>query len=203
MSHKSYTTTPDKEEKKQRELERRVLVLLKKHRPLVSSLVTSSKKEAIILIGGGGHCRSCIDVIEMEGRFAIRGILAANESLRHPILTHDLLGKEEDIQKLSKTYRHFFITVGQIKEWAPRVRLYNYLKSLHDAVIEDHCHISTAAVVNGGTTVKRCSFVGSKAVIREGIEVGEACIIGAGVAVMHSLQSGSLQKYSPLLTAEF
>jgi len=57
----------------------------------------SGKKEDIILIGGGGHCRSCIDVIKMEGRFAIRGILDANECLSHPILTHDLFGKEEDI----------------------------------------------------------------------------------------------------------
>ena len=26
-------------------------------------------KETIILIGGGGHCKSCIDVVEQEGRF--------------------------------------------------------------------------------------------------------------------------------------
>ena len=32
-----------------------------------------SPKEDLIPIGGGGHCRSCIDVIEMDGRFVIRG----------------------------------------------------------------------------------------------------------------------------------
>ena len=40
------------------------------------------------------QCRSCFDVIEVEGRFAVRGILDANESLSYLILTHDLLGKE-------------------------------------------------------------------------------------------------------------
>ena len=31
-------------------------------------------KEEIILIGGGGHCKSCIDVIEAEGKYTIAGI---------------------------------------------------------------------------------------------------------------------------------
>ena len=29
----------------------------------------------IILIGGGGHCKSCIDVIESEKKYTIKGIL--------------------------------------------------------------------------------------------------------------------------------
>ena len=32
-------------------------------------------KEEIILIGGGGHCKSCIDVIEQEGKYQIAGIV--------------------------------------------------------------------------------------------------------------------------------
>jgi hypothetical protein len=31
----------------------------------MTTVMIRSKKEDIILIGGGGHCRSCIDVIEM------------------------------------------------------------------------------------------------------------------------------------------
>jgi len=37
-------------------------------------------KQKIILIGGGGHCKSCIDVIEEEGKYEIAEILfVANE----------------------------------------------------------------------------------------------------------------------------
>lgn len=203
------------------------------------------KKDDLILIGGGGHCRSCIDVIETEGRFAIRGIVDANTNLHAPILDYELLGGEDSIERLTKSCGHFFVTVGQIKEWKPRVRLYEYLKSLHvtiptiisplahvskyamldegsivmhhaivnsgasvgkncilnsksliehDVVIEDHCHISTAAVINGATRVRRCSFVGSSASIREGVEIGENCIVGAGRVVMGSVPSGTLLK---------
>ena len=28
-----------------------------------------------IILVGGGHCKSCIDVIEAEGRFIIKGII--------------------------------------------------------------------------------------------------------------------------------
>ena len=110
MSNKHYTTAPDKEEKQQRARERRALARPQKHGPLVSRTVTASERETIILIGGGGHCRSCIDVIEEEGRFAIREILDANESLTHPILTHDLLGTggghSKTKQDLSPLFHH-------------------------------------------------------------------------------------------------
>ncbi len=31
-------------------------------------------------MGGGGHCKSCIDVIEQEGKYKIAGIVDAKES---------------------------------------------------------------------------------------------------------------------------
>ena len=50
----------------------------------------------------------------------------------------------------------------------------------HDVIIEDNCHISTGAIINGGTVVRRNSFVGSNAMAKEYIEVGEDCIIRWG-----------------------
>ena len=47
---------------------------------------------SIILIGGGGHCKSCIDVIESEGKYAIAGIL---DSIKRPgelVLGYHVLG---------------------------------------------------------------------------------------------------------------
>lgn len=202
-------------------------------------------KEDLILIGGGGHCRSCIDVIEMEGRFSIRGIVDEKEAL-DPILTdYPLLGREEDLFDLAKSCRNFLITIGQIKSPEPRIRLFEHLKQLgmtlpivvsplahvsrqaslgegtivmhhalvnagafighnciintkalieHDVVIENHCHISTAAVVNGGAKVQCCSFIGSNAVLREHIVVGEKSIVGAGVTVLHRVDPRSVMR---------
>ena len=201
--------------------------------------------EDLILIGGGGHCRSCIDVIEADGRFAIRGIVDEKETLDSTLTDYPLVGREEDLLKLSRSCHNFLITIGQIKSAEPRIRLFEYLKQLgitlpivvsplahisrqavlgegtiimhhalvnagasvgrnciintkalieHDAVIEDHCHISTAAVVNGMAKVQRCSFIGSNAVLREHIVVGEGSIVGAGVRVVQSVASRSTMR---------
>ncbi len=50
----------------------------------------------------------------------------------------------------------------------------------HDAIIEGHTHISTACVVNGSVKVGRLSFIGSNAVIREGISIQERSVVQAG-----------------------
>lgn len=48
----------------------------------------------------------------------------------------------------------------------------------HDAVIEDHCHIATAAVINGGVRVGAGTFFGSNSTARQCIAVAERCVIG-------------------------
>ena len=139
-------------------------------------------KDDLILIGGGGHCRSCIDVIEAEGRFAIRGIVDANTDLDRSILNYDLLGGEESIERLSKSCRHFLIAVGQIKEWKPRVRLYHYLKSLHvtmPTIISPFAHVSQYAAVDEGTIVMH------QALVNSGADVGKNCIVNSKSLVEH------------------
>ena len=200
-------------------------------------------KEDLILIGGGGHCRSCIDVIEMEGKFTIRGIVDQKESLDETLTNYPLLGREEDLAELVKSCNNFLVTIGQIRSPEPRIRLFERLKQFgmtlpiivsplahisrqavlgegtiimhhalvnagahvgrnciintkalieHDAVIEDHCHISTTAVVNGAAKVQRSSFIGSNAVLREHVVVGEESIVGAGVSVLHDIDPRSV-----------
>ncbi len=143
-----------------------------------------SQKEDLILIGGGGHCRSCIDVIEAEGRFAIRGVVDANANLHAPVLHYELLGGEENIERLSKICRHFFIAIGQIKEWKPRLRLYEYLKSLHvtmPTIISPLAHVSRYAVVDEG------SIVMHQAIVNSGAYVGTNCIINSNALIEHDV----------------
>ncbi len=53
----------------------------------------------------------------------------------------------------------------------------------HDSTVEDHCHISTGAILNGGVTIGEGSFVGSGTVIKEGVKIGQDCVIGMGLSV--------------------
>jgi len=84
-------------------------------------------KEKIILIGGGGHCKSCIDVIEQEGRFPIAGIVDLPQKQGQSVLGYAVLGTDEDLPELVRTYPNVLITLGQIKTPERRISLFKKL----------------------------------------------------------------------------
>jgi sugar O-acyltransferase (sialic acid O-acetyltransferase NeuD family) len=61
----------------------------------------------------------------------------------------------------------------------------------HDVVIEDHCHISTAAAVNSGVRVGKGTFVGSGSCVRQCVQIGEHCLIGMGQSVLKDCPGGT------------
>jgi sugar O-acyltransferase (sialic acid O-acetyltransferase NeuD family) len=54
----------------------------------------------------------------------------------------------------------------------------------HDSKIDDHCFISSHAVVSGRVHIGRNSFVGVNATLRNAITVGAFTLVGAGALVM-------------------
>ena len=141
-----------------------------------------SLKEDIILIGGGGHCRSCIDVIEMDGRFAIRGIVDEKEVLDQRLADYPLLGRAEDLLKLSRSFRNFLITIGQIKSPEPRIRLFQHLKQLGvtlPVIVSPLAHVSRQASLGEGTIIMH------HALVNAGASVGRNCIINTKALIEH------------------
>jgi len=54
----------------------------------------------------------------------------------------------------------------------------------HDAVIEDHCFITSHVVVSGYVRVGARSFLGVNSTLRNSITLGEQTLVGAGAIVM-------------------
>jgi len=54
----------------------------------------------------------------------------------------------------------------------------------HDAIIRNHCHIATAAVLNGGVCVGEGTFIGSKTCVRENIYIAEYSVIAMGQRIL-------------------
>jgi sugar O-acyltransferase (sialic acid O-acetyltransferase NeuD family) len=141
-------------------------------------------REDLILIGGGGHCRSCIDVIEMDGRFAIRGIVDERESLDPRLTDYPLLGRSEDLLTLSRSYRNFLVTIGQIKSPEPRIRLFTHLKQLGitlPVIVSPLAHVSRQASLGEGTIVMH------HALVNAGASVGRNCIINTKALIEHDV----------------
>jgi sugar O-acyltransferase (sialic acid O-acetyltransferase NeuD family) len=164
-------------------------------------------KEELILIGGGGHCRSCIDVIELADRFTIRGIVDEKDCLDDGLAPYPLLGREQDLVELAKSCKNFLITIGQIKSPEPRIRLFEHLKELGvtlpiivsplahvscHAQLEEGTIIMHHALVNAGAFVGRNCIINTKAliehdaIIEDHCHISTAAVVNGGAKVQHS-----------------
>jgi FlaA1/EpsC-like NDP-sugar epimerase len=66
------------------------------------------KKPELLLIGGGGHCKSCIDVIEQNGKYRVAGIVDVTENLHKKICGYENIATDADLPKLAREYENFF-----------------------------------------------------------------------------------------------
>ncbi len=167
-------------------------------------------KEKIILIGGGGHCKSCIDVIEQEGKFDIAGIVDVPEKVHEKTLGYEIIATDDDLPDLAKEYRFFLITLGQIKDPEKRIKIFTILKnmkvylptivspmayvSLH-AGIEEGTIVMHNVLINAGASIGRNCIINSKALIEHDACIQNHCHISTGAIVngapeQHSVKAG-------------
>jgi sugar O-acyltransferase (sialic acid O-acetyltransferase NeuD family) len=138
-------------------------------------------KPKLILIGGGGHCASCIDVIEQEGKFEIAGIVDGAITAG-TLLGYSILGGDNSLEQLRSDCAYALVTVGQIKSPSVRVRLYDRAKSLGfklPTIISPRAYVSRHATIGEGTIIMHDALINSRAVI------GNNCIINTKALIEH------------------
>lgn len=148
----------------------------------------NSNTKKLILIGGGGHCRSCIDVIEQEGKFGIVGILDKAELMGREVLGYQIIGDDNDYEKFRAEGCEFLVTVGQIKTAFVRKRIYENLKKINAKlakVISPEAYVSQHATIGTGTIIMNNVFVNASA------KVGENCILNTGCIIEHEVEVGA------------
>jgi len=140
-------------------------------------------KEPIILVGGGGHCKACIDIIELGGIYDIIGILDKSEKVGMAVLDKKIIGTDDDIPDLAGKYRYFFITAGQIRTPDKRIELFNLLKKHNKielpVIISPYAYVSKYAQIGNGTIVMHNATINASSV------VGENCIVNTNALVEH------------------
>ena len=139
-------------------------------------------KPELVLVGGGGHCASCIDVIEREGQFVIAGIVDRPEKIGRTVLGYPMIGDDGNFQALTRKYRYFFITLGQIKNSQRRAQLFAELKKIGvrlPVIISPLAYVSPHAQIGEGTIVMHRALVNANA------SIGSNCIINSLALVEH------------------
>ena len=162
-------------------------------------------KAPLILIGGGGHCKSCIDVVEQEGCYAIAGILDKPELVGTQLLDYPIIGTDEEIARLAENH-HFLIAVGQIKSPATRLAIYAKLKEAGAkmativsprAYLSAHARLGEGSIVMHGATVNACAIIGnnciinSHALVEHDAVIHDHCHIATGAIVNGDAEIGA------------
>ena len=159
----------------------------------------------LILVGGGGHCRSCIDVIEREGKYKIAGIIDRPSKVGQEVLGYKIIGTDKDFPSLVHRYRYFLITIGQINSPALREKLYQQLLEMGAvfpriisplAYISEYAHIDNGtivmhhAVINVGASIGYNCIINTNAIIEHDVKIGNHCHISTGAVLNGEVQLG-------------
>ena len=163
-------------------------------------------KQKIILIGGGGHCKSCIDVIEQEGKYRIAGIVDVPEKMHQKILGYEIIATDDDLPGLVKKYDNFLITLGQIKSPRKRIRIFKKVRELggrlpviisplayvsRHARIEEGTVVMHYALINAGTKIGKNCIINNKALIEHDAIIGNHCHIATCAVINGGVKVGS------------
>lgn len=136
----------------------------------------------IYLIGGGGHCHSCIDVIEQENKYQIKGVFDLPNNIGKEILGYKVIGSDKDIPSYIKKENHFLITMGQIGQPANRLK---YLKLNLVTVISPRAYVSKNSTIDNGTIIMH------DVIINANSKIGSNCIINSKALIEHDVIIGN------------
>ncbi|MCS6763633.1 MAG: acetyltransferase [Candidatus Protistobacter heckmanni] len=136
----------------------------------------------ILLVGAGGHARSCIDVIEQEGRFDVTGLLGTVAEIGSSVLGYPVVGSDAELEAMGAKARHAIVGVGQIKTPDIRMQLFQRLESGGwelPVLVSPRAYVSPHASLGPGTIVMH------GAAINAGAIVGRNCILNSMALVEH------------------
>ena len=142
-------------------------------------------RKNLILIGAGGHARSCIDVIEQEGKFKITGIVGLESELGLQVNGYEVIATDKNLSTLISKAQFALIALGQISSPDTRASLYQQVsKAGFDLanVLSPSAYVSPSAQIGEGTIVMH------GAIINTGAKVGSNCIINSRALLEHDTQ---------------
>jgi sugar O-acyltransferase (sialic acid O-acetyltransferase NeuD family) len=151
-------------------------------------------KEEIILIGGGGHCKACIDIIEEEDRYSIKGIIDTPEKIGLTILGYPIIESDENLKKVTNKYRNFLITIGFVQSPLQRNKLFNQIAELggrFPVIVSPESYVSNFAKIEQGTIIMHGAIVNAES------HIGKNCIINSQALLEHDVK---ISDYSHIST---
>lgn len=139
-------------------------------------------KKKIILIGAGGHCQSCIDVIELEKKFKIIGLI---DNKKTKFRKYKIIGSDKKLKNIK--IKNALITIGQVQNLLIREKIFKLAESLNfkfPVIISPLSYVSKDATIGVG------SIIMHKSLVNKNVKIGKNCIINSGSIIEHDAVIG-------------
>lgn len=139
-------------------------------------------KPEIILVGGGGHCKACIDVVEQEDKYIIKGIIDLPSEQGSKVLGYPVIGNDDEIISFIKKGFSFLITIGHLGNSKLREDLFDLVSNNHGnlpVIISPNAYVSRHAEIRQGTIIMHNAIVNADA------SIGQNCIINNKSLIEH------------------
>lgn len=149
------------------------------------------KKMKIIIFGASGQAKETIDFIEENIKGQIVGLINI-EPFKSPILGHEFLGMDSEIDQIIKRHKptHFFVAIGD-----PVIRGRIYLAVRQK--LQPLSIFSKRAYVSKYTTFGEHVIVYPGVVINADVSVGDNVLINSNAAIGHEVKIGNHVNINP------
>lgn len=163
-------------------------------------------REQIVIIGGGGHAKVVIDVIKIENKITIYGIVDPYVPVGTPIMGVKVIGGDHMLKKLfKKGISAAFIGVGSVKDCKVRKKIYDNLKKIgfwlpvikhprsiiaNDVKCQEGVFIAAGVVINSATRIGRNAIINTSVSIDHDCTVGDFVHIAPGVTLSGGVKVG-------------
>jgi sugar O-acyltransferase (sialic acid O-acetyltransferase NeuD family) len=155
----------------------------KSSRPPTMEFSADEFAGGVVMLGGGGHCRECLDIVELEGKFRVLGIVDSRARIGEELAGYPILGDNSRLDVfLANGLKYLVLAYGLAGEQAARGRHFRQLSAKgfdFPTLVHPGAAVNRRAKLGRGVQVMAGAMVGSGAV------VGDAGIVNSNAVVSH------------------
>lgn len=138
----------------------------------------------VLLINGIGHMPKSNQRLTIYKALSDKGYKFTSVIAKSAIISEYAL-IAEDAQVLTRAIIHAGASIGN------NTIINTSVIVEHDSEIKEHVHLAPNVTICGNSVINSQSFIGASATVIQGIEIGQYCVVGAGVTLLQNMASNS------------
>ena len=152
----------------------------------------------VLIIGASGHAKVVIDIIELQKKYQIAGLIDSFKNKNHFLYNYKVLGTEKDISQIIKPHNIYGCIIA-IGDNFTRMRMFKNI-SRHNKNIKFITAIHPSAIIGKDVKIGSGSAIMAGVIINSDAHIGEHCIINTNSSVGHDTKIENFSSIAPGVT---